>query len=265
VVHIVQPHLSRCLSLSHLKSRGSGVSRLRLHAEVGRIAVRAIDSQRHQRASLPLLVAFRSLHHSRSNTIMAIHPDHPGLTVEVLVNGQPLPEYEDEDITDEPNVNTRYVEAQAGVEFEIAYTISKAFAGGDDFNARCYIDGQKVESRVVRNTNLGARKTYTFRGLRSCNDGQWTMRAFEFKNLHIGELDLAIESIRKLILFAVEDNEKRGSSSVETVNGTIKIEFDLGKVGRSKSRRPDRIRHFAEREQVSEAALKGEAKSLQVR
>jgi hypothetical protein len=50
---------------------------------------------------------------------MAIHTDYPGLKVEIVVNGQPLPEHDPETNTADSNVVTKYVEAESGAEFSV--------------------------------------------------------------------------------------------------------------------------------------------------
>ena len=79
---------------------------------------------------------------------MAVHPEYPGLTAQVMVNGEPLPEYEDTDAIDDPKVVTRYIEAQAGTTFEIVQVFPDNFAGSDDVLTKYYIDGQNVRSPI---------------------------------------------------------------------------------------------------------------------
>jgi hypothetical protein len=68
--------------------------------------------------SLSLPPPTRQGHQNAKDIIMAVLPWCPGLNVEILVDGQPLPEYDDmDDSPTHPNRITKYIEAQPGAEF----------------------------------------------------------------------------------------------------------------------------------------------------
>jgi hypothetical protein len=69
---------------------------------------------------------------------MAIHPAHPGITVQIMVNGQPLPEFDDTEAVQEPSVMSKYIEAQAGSEFEITSTFTDPSPEKKDTNIKYY-------------------------------------------------------------------------------------------------------------------------------
>jgi hypothetical protein len=55
---------------------------------------------------------------------MAIHPDFPGLKAEVIVNGAPLKEYDDDE-KPQPKMLTKYVEVSSNDCFWVEYTVPK--------------------------------------------------------------------------------------------------------------------------------------------
>lgn len=63
---------------------------------------------------------------------MAIHNDHPGLTVEIVDNGKALPDYDAPATCANPKVVTKYVEFKAGDEFLIGYWLEDPFCGVGD-------------------------------------------------------------------------------------------------------------------------------------
>jgi hypothetical protein len=54
---------------------------------------------------------------------MAIHPDVPGLSVGIDVNGEDLPQYNTDEADEEKTVITKYVEAISGVEFGVSVRV----------------------------------------------------------------------------------------------------------------------------------------------
>ncbi|KAH4483953.1 hypothetical protein HBH89_231550 [Parastagonospora nodorum] len=175
---------------------------------------------------------------------MAVHPEYPGLTVQVVMNGEPLPEYEDEDATDDPKVVTKYIEAQAGTEFEIVQVFPDGFAGSDDVRTRCYIDNQEVHSPISTSISRQSRPRKKIAYVNEKKKDGWYSRSFQFQMLCVME---------------ASDMDDPGEAA--TI-GTIKLDLQRGK--KLGSTQPSLPIHSRGPEQVSEAALKGEAKSLQV-
>ncbi|KAF2849039.1 hypothetical protein T440DRAFT_534577 [Plenodomus tracheiphilus IPT5] len=54
---------------------------------------------------------------------MAIHPDHQGLQAEVIVNGQVLKEYDNNDDDEKPGTVMKYIEAAEGANYSVRYHI----------------------------------------------------------------------------------------------------------------------------------------------
>ncbi|KAH5159734.1 hypothetical protein HBH69_060220 [Parastagonospora nodorum] len=179
---------------------------------------------------------------------MAVHPEYPGLTVQVVVNGEPLPEYEDEDATDVPKVVTKYIEAQAGTEFEIVQVFPDGFAGSDDVRTRCYIDNQEVHSPISTSISRQTGGIVDHSSFKCC--------------VSVSLPTLLIHAGPSLIVSEVEASDMDDPGEAATI-GTIKLDLQRGK--KLGSTQPSLPIHSRGPEQVSEAALKGEAKSLQVK
>jgi hypothetical protein len=93
---------------------------------------------------------------------MVVPPTCPGLCVEILVNAQPLKEYDDiEDSPELPNTITKFIEAPSDAEFAVRVTIDKnnfLFPAGDiEINTK--LDGESVR-----------RSTYSVRSICSPAD-----------------------------------------------------------------------------------------------
>jgi hypothetical protein len=118
---------------------------------------------------------------------MAIHTDYPGLKVEIVVNGQPLPEYDDETNTPDSNVVTKYVEAESGAEFSINYSFDKTFPTSHDVNVRCSLDGRQVRKPRVGRTKLLCERGQKITGLRVQEGKSWGLKKFRFSDLVVGK------------------------------------------------------------------------------
>jgi hypothetical protein len=80
---------------------------------------------------------------------MAVLPICPDLNIEILVNGVPLQEYEND--SEEPgpsNTVTKYIEAQSGAEFSIRHISTHNPLGAQHFARRIIVDGKVVCSEV---------------------------------------------------------------------------------------------------------------------
>jgi hypothetical protein len=122
---------------------------------------------------------------------MAISPDYPGLIAEVVVNGEPLKEYEDHDAdtSDErqAHVVTRYVQVDSDAHFGIRYTIPKDLNGTCGVRSDLKVDGKNAvffshrpESIAKHNVTKCLDKVY------STIDGADYTQKLRFSQLHIG-------------------------------------------------------------------------------
>jgi hypothetical protein len=121
--------------------------------------------------------------------------EHPGLTVQIVVDGQPLPEYDDEDAVQDPTVVTKYIEAPAGSEFQIRYNYNAPLPVDKDLRVRCYIDGTLVRDLIKQKAKLFHGGVYKIKGSHEKSGKLWVRHTFCFNHLAIGELFLAMHSL----------------------------------------------------------------------
>lgn len=116
--------------------------------------------------------------------------------VELLVNGEPLPEFEDNEEeadaakdTDVPTV-VRYVQALSDQEFEIKSSFER-YTGETTANAFCvdiYFDGKYCKGAVVQKSRL-LRKDYSFTdsSVPVGKGREWKQKNFKFAKLVTSE------------------------------------------------------------------------------
>jgi hypothetical protein len=119
---------------------------------------------------------------------MAIHPDHPGLTIEVVVDEEPLPEYIDHETSSEGKELTRYIEARSGAEFQIWYRFTTLFPTKKDISFIVDIDGKVVDSGFFqRNTLTSSAEPFVTDGAEVKIGSKWVLQCLSFVNLDVGE------------------------------------------------------------------------------
>lgn len=75
---------------------------------------------------------------------MGIHPDYPGLTAVVLVNGGVAEEYAYDEAEPSRETVTKFVEAISGASLAIKYVVPAAFFTNLSVNYTLQIDGEIV-------------------------------------------------------------------------------------------------------------------------
>ncbi|KAH9876225.1 hypothetical protein J1614_004104 [Plenodomus biglobosus] len=75
---------------------------------------------------------------------MAIHSDHPGLEVEVIVNGKALKEYDDDEKEAKKGTVVKYIEAQEGENYSVKVHLPANLFKTYSIRAEIYIDGISV-------------------------------------------------------------------------------------------------------------------------
>lgn len=81
---------------------------------------------------------------------MTVLPGYPGLVVEILVDGAPLQEYdndEDDDGSESPGTITKYIEASSGATFTIRYTIPEMLPRSS-LSKQVYLDGNGISDNI---------------------------------------------------------------------------------------------------------------------
>ncbi|KAF2127284.1 hypothetical protein P153DRAFT_358892 [Dothidotthia symphoricarpi CBS 119687] len=178
---------------------------------------------------------------------MAIHPVYPGLTVQVTVNDQPLPEYDDEDATTDPKVVTKYLEAQSGTEFAIKYTFAEPFPSSKDVGVFIYVNDKLCNASLIRRVKLFDPSGHTKTGVRTQTDNGWVLHHFRFDDLVMSEQED----------FEVNEESMQNFKSL----GVLEIDFEFGTSGIRKIAKSHTIQGY---DTVPESAVKGDAKSLKV-
>lgn len=116
---------------------------------------------------------------------MAVHPDYPGLEVEVTVDGKPLEEYVSSDETDDPKTITRYIEAVSGTEFALKLAFGDKFPTKHDVGFEIEIVGNAVRSSCRRKDSLP--KVEVIKGTNYLIESQWFLQHFAFSELRISK------------------------------------------------------------------------------
>jgi hypothetical protein len=119
---------------------------------------------------------------------MAVIPDVPHVVVDIVVDGNPLPEYLDEDDSESVSSNsiTKYVECVSGSSFAIRTDFTgmkrQYLRGGNAIETVHYIDGQHIDGNVHKTpwTQSGAWK---HRAARYKEGRTWLEREFRFADL----------------------------------------------------------------------------------
>ncbi|KAK8168194.1 hypothetical protein BKA80DRAFT_252742 [Phyllosticta citrichinensis] len=164
------------------------------------------------------------------------------LDVYIKVDGQRLDEYDDEDEESFPHIRTKYVAAQSGADFSVAYDLDEYFSYRTyDLSLSIFLDGKKAFSIIHYGDKFHLRKAQE-------EQGQYLYRKFTFS-------DLAVE----------EEGENLNADQQKSVTALGEITVKLWRVQvTSESRVPTAGKWENDLDQISkvpEKALKGRAVS----
>ncbi|KAI8934335.1 hypothetical protein NX059_009071 [Plenodomus lindquistii] len=180
---------------------------------------------------------------------MAIHPGHPGLKTEVLVNGRALKEYDDDDEGEpKPGTVTKYIEAEADARYSISYHVPPQLFESHDISVKLDIDGVNMRNPSIGNDletrRIGASSTiYTSSAI---INGKRMGQPFRFTHLDTCGTSHSLEISLQ--------------SGLE-VTGTISIFFHLTTRVQTMAVR-DRLPSLQTRNKIPEKLLKGSTVSL---
>ena len=109
-----------------------------------------------------------------------------GLTVAVLVDGQPLTEYPDEEADDVRLSSTnRYIESRVGKEFTFRITWDASiFDGCLGLSCRILVDGVQVNNPVIFDDFRPPRISA---GPKECINNVWTEKPLQFADIQLGK------------------------------------------------------------------------------
>lgn len=117
---------------------------------------------------------------------MAVLPSCPEINVEVVVNGEALKEYEDDEESTTRTKVTKYVEAASETNFEIRYAIAPRHSSRHGVRVRIGIDGRHMCGTIHRRKNFHG--THSLNGASSrLASGKHGMSKFRFTELDIGK------------------------------------------------------------------------------
>ncbi|KAI4652232.1 hypothetical protein J4E93_002431 [Alternaria ventricosa] len=129
---------------------------------------------------------------------MAVHPFLPGLAVEIIVNDDPLPGYDDDsDDPASPTTVTKYVEATSGVNFAIKVSITKGYPFPvGDIKAEISLDGLVVAHKVILEAEFFGE--YLFMGRRTQIGRHPKIQKFCFAELEIVEGSMSLPDLASI-------------------------------------------------------------------
>lgn len=203
---------------------------------------------------------------------MAIIPDVPHVSVDIVVDGRPLPEYLDEDDEDSisPTSTIKYVECVSGSRFGIRTDLTGFrlgnLEGANAIEILYYLDGRYVAGAVHRfptNSVVFTRHAARYR------DGHiWKERDFMFADLVTCTLIFICPFISLLIYFPAEDGPSSKPRPELKDLGTITVKIYPVRAGKPKihsHHRSSRPKMMVAHENIHEKHLKGQAISTQAK
>lgn len=117
---------------------------------------------------------------------MAVLPDCPGLKAEVVVNGEALLEYDDDEHNGHPRTVTKYVEAISGANFEIHLSFELPFPKDYGMMVFTKIDGITQNKKIIGKERL-FESVFNLSGAKEHAAGSSILRKYRFSALIVGE------------------------------------------------------------------------------
>jgi hypothetical protein len=117
---------------------------------------------------------------------MAVLPSYPGLEAEIIIDGDALTEYRDDERTP-PQTVCKYVEAKSGAVFEIHYTFLPPFPADRAVTMKVHLDGRPMDEPLIRTDELFEARGHICAGSLSTNGVDKNVQRFCFSELEIGE------------------------------------------------------------------------------
>ncbi|KAF2086114.1 hypothetical protein K490DRAFT_45117 [Saccharata proteae CBS 121410] len=178
---------------------------------------------------------------------MAIHPDVPGVHVEIIVDGKALKEYDDPDTEETSDSTTKYVEAESGKAFSILLKIKSDYQHSKyDLTRTVSVDGIRVGSSVYFKKEFNGSFEGAWHRMRSFRNGKHIEQQMLFSDL------------------SVDDGEVHNISKDQMNNismlGTVKVGL-FRAICKGSGGVLTQSADFKETDKVSEKALKGRAVS----
>ncbi|KAK5134231.1 hypothetical protein LTR08_006774 [Meristemomyces frigidus] len=190
---------------------------------------------------------------------MAILPGAPGISCTIQVNGEDLPEYDDDDAEEQPAhtaTTTRYIEAVTGANFEIATRFSRTFAQRKEgVGIWFYMDGQRIRSIDYKSHEITNGKPRNMAKASAMEGGREGVKRFKFAELKISEGQpdkQLLKKVAKLGIIEIRYYRVRYGPRIKT--STTRVARDHAKT-----------KPLLDDDTVAEKTLKGQAISHQAK
>ncbi len=121
---------------------------------------------------------------------MAILNSCPGLEVKVVSNEKILNEYADSHARDPRNTSSSYIEVESEGAFKIHMHFTNQFRDRFGVRVEIQLDGQNVNSSLIRKSQLRKAAGHDFTGARSRIGGKWHVSDFKFSEFVLGERNI---------------------------------------------------------------------------
>ncbi|OAG07222.1 uncharacterized protein CC84DRAFT_1258387 [Paraphaeosphaeria sporulosa] len=164
---------------------------------------------------------------------MAVIESAPGVQVQVVVDGNPLEEYDDPDSSRAPDAVTVYIEPISGKNFEIRTILDKHLPTGHDVSVLVSVDSVHVTGKHIPRHKIESSRISTVKGIIDIIGGAAIQSSFRFSDVQTFE---GAASARK---------------DAYKVLGQIEVQLHFSKNARKFWNRLDRIRSSG----ISQAAI----------
>lgn len=121
---------------------------------------------------------------------MAVLDHVPGLEVQIVSEGNPLPEYADFDVPPKANVVCNYIEARSGEKFEVLIKFHDNFKASYGCKIAVRLDGIDTNRRNITLERLKKWGGHKIKGPASRIHGEWYAQNFTFSPFLVGKVGL---------------------------------------------------------------------------
>lgn len=143
---------------------------------------------------------------------MAVHPNHPELNVEIIVDEEALQEYANDEGEQDARDVTRYVQASSGACFAVRYAIPAELFAQHGVRAVIEIDGVEVRKSPYGNSRLRRElgHTVTCDATAARVNGVDMGQKFRFAEIKPGESRVvSSQAFRELTFHTISRNSTR--------------------------------------------------------
>lgn len=203
---------------------------------------------------------------------MAITKAHPSIKVEVISQGAPLREYDDDEGETSSATVTKYIEAQSGADFAVHFELQRPFPV-HPVKLKLYLDGRPTDSRIVSSVQYAKTESKLSRTLDSVSskvaEGQRVVQRHCFSKLTVGMVYVRMFAILLMWLpdeshdQPVDEKLVKDMKSMGEISLKVYYIKDLKKVSREVSPNKTSQMKIPGAGAIPEKALKGRALSHQ--